>query len=90
MGAENLCHADSRFRLMITKILIILVIPLIAAGYARHMWNAEQKRWAEAREAAEVRYWQMIDLNCQLGEITDGTKCAQALNNLAERYELPM
>ena len=74
---------------MITKILIILVIPLaiplIAAGYARHMWNAEQKRWAEAREAAEVRYWQMIDLNCQFGELADTVKCSEAFNNLAGR-----
>ena len=70
---------------MITKILIILAIPLIAAGYARHMWNREQQRWADAREAAEVRYWQMIDLNCQFGELADPVRCSKALNNLAER-----
>jgi hypothetical protein len=49
------------------------------------MWTAEQQRWAEAREAAEVRYWQMIDLNCQFGELADPVKCSKAVNNLAER-----
>ena len=75
---------------MITKILVIIAIPLLIAGYGRHMWYEYQQGWAAAREAAELRYWEMIDLNCQLGEVTDSTKCAKALNNLAERYELPM
>jgi len=85
---RNLRHADGRLR-PITKILVILAIPLaiplIAAGYARHVWNAEQQRWADAREATELRYWQMIDLNCQFGELTDPVKCSEALNNLTER-----
>jgi hypothetical protein len=75
----------ARSRDVITKIFIIVAIPLLLGGYARYEWRADQQRWAAAREAAEVRYWQMIDLNCQLGEITDSTMCAKALNNLLAR-----
>jgi len=75
---------------MIAKILAIIAIPLLLAGYARYEWDVDQQGWAAAREAAEVRYWQMIDLNCQLGEVTDSTKCAGALNNLLGRYRFSM
>ena len=77
-------HA-SKFCDVIAKILLIVAIPLLLGGYARYEWHADQQRWATAREAAEVRYWQMIDLNCQLGKITDRTMCAKALNNLLAR-----
>jgi ACR3 family arsenite efflux pump ArsB len=75
----------TKFRDMITKILIIVAIPLLLGGYARYEWHADQQRWAAAREAAEVRYWDMIELNCQLGEIADSTMCAKAHNILLAR-----
>ena len=75
---------------MKVTILAFLAVILLIAGYARHAWYVDQQRWATAREAAEVRYWKMIDLSCQLGEVTDSTKCAKALNNLAGRFELAM
>jgi hypothetical protein len=77
-------HA-SKFCDVIAKILLIVAIPLLLGGYARYEWHADQQRWATAREAAEVRYWQMIDLNCQLGKITDRTMCVKALNDLFAR-----
>jgi len=75
---------------MITKILVIISVPLLIAGYCLYVWYEDQQRWATAREAAEVRYWDMIELNCQLGEITDLTKCSKALNIRTARQELPM
>jgi hypothetical protein len=79
---------------MIAKILVIIIailaIPLLIAGYGRYAWYADQQRWAAAREAAEVRYWDMIGLNCQLGEIIDPTKCSQAFSIRAAHHELPM
>jgi hypothetical protein len=79
---------------MISKIFVIIIailaIPLLIAGYGRYAWYADQQRWAAAREAAEVRYWDMIELNCQLGEIIDLTKCSQALSLRAPHHGLPM
>jgi len=70
---------------MKATILVFVAIVLLIAGAARHAWYVDQQRWTAAREAAEVRYWQMINLNCQLGEVTDSTKCAKALTNLTGR-----
>jgi hypothetical protein len=74
---------------MIAKLLVIasipVTLPLAAAGYVQHVWDADQQRWAEAREAAEMRYAQMVDLNCQFGQMTDAGKCSKALNSLAGR-----
>lgn len=79
---------------MIAKILVVIIttlaVPLLIAGYGRYLWYADQQRWAAAREAAEVRYWDMIELNCELGELTDLTKCTEALSISAARHELPM
>lgn len=71
---------------MKVTILAFVAIILLIAGYGRHVWYEDQQRWAAAREAAEVRYWKMIDLNCQLGEVTDSTKCAKALTNLTGEF----
>lgn len=79
---------------MIARIFVVIVavlaVPLLIAGYGRYAWYADQQRWAAAREAAEVRYWDMIELNCQLGELIDFTKCTEALNIRTARHELPM
>lgn len=72
-------------RSMIFKTIVVMAIPLLIAGYARNSWNADELHWANARTAAELRYWQMIDLNCRLGEINDRARCADALNNLSGR-----
>ena len=79
---------------MIIKTLILVAIPLtialIATGYARHLWYADQQRWAAAREAAElryaqevVRYAQEIELKCRRGEISDSERCDDAFFVLA-------
>ena len=51
---------------MVARILVIIIailaIPLLVAGYGRYIWYADQQRWAAAREAAEIRYWDMIEL----------------------------
>jgi hypothetical protein len=89
ISAGKSAAADGGLRTMIAKKLIViaipLAIPLAVAGYLRHTWSEDQQRWAAARDAAELRYAQMIDLNCQLGELTDSTACARALNDLAGR-----
>jgi hypothetical protein len=71
-------------------IIAILAIPLLVAGYGRYIWYADQQRWAAAREAAEVRYWDMIELNCEFGALTDFTKCSEAISLRTARHELPM
>jgi hypothetical protein len=79
---------------MIAKIVVIIIailaIPLLVAGYGRYAWYTDQQRWAAAREAAEVRYWDMIELNCEFGELTDFAKCSEAIGLRAARHELPM
>ena len=79
---------------MISRILVtivaILAIPLLIVGYGRYVWYADQQRWAAARQAAEVRYWNMIELNCELGEIVDLTRCSEAITIRTARHELPM
>jgi len=71
-------------------IIAILAIPLLIAGYGRYVWYADQQRWAAAREAAEVRYWNMIELNCEFGELTDFAKCSEAIGLRAAHHGLPM
>ncbi len=71
-------------------IITILAITMLIAGYGRYAWYADQQRWAAAREAAEVRYWDMIELNCKLGELADLTKCSEAISIRTARHELPM
>lgn len=73
---------------MIAKILISLAIPVLIAGYAYHLWNADQNRWAAAREAAELRYAETVHSDCRLGEITDSTKCTKALSYLTAHAAL--
>jgi hypothetical protein len=63
-------------------ILSLLAVPILIAAYFYHLWNADQERWAAAREAAELRYAQAIDSDCRLGKITDSTKCTKALTYL--------
>jgi hypothetical protein len=72
----------------ILAILVISAIPALIAGYFYHLWNADQQRWAEAREAAELRYAEAVKADCQLGQITNGEKCAKASSYLTERAAL--
>jgi hypothetical protein len=71
-------------------IIAILAIPMLIAGFGRYAWYLDQQRWAAAREAAEVRYWDMVELNCELGELTDLTKCSEAISIRTARHQLPM
>jgi hypothetical protein len=67
---------------MTVKNLILVAIPLtialMATGYARYLWNLDQQRCAAAREAAELRYAQEIELKCRVGEISDVAQCTKA------------
>jgi hypothetical protein len=74
---------------MFARAATILIVPICIAGYAHHLWSKEQQYWADARALAELRYWRMIGLNCDLGELTDKDKCTQAQINLASYSTLP-
>lgn len=73
---------------MLLKILVVLSIPAMIAGYIHHLWSSDQQYWAEKREAAELRYANSVEAACRLGEITDSSKCAGAVAYLTTRVAL--